>query len=112
MCCPFSLYRILRVDSVYIEVLGLGSVAEFFREIVKGTKILVQKVGAFILFVFLLGMIAGAFIISAQLSLLWFVAFALAIVVTWNDFGEGVAITLLLVILLIFMPTILPPITI
>ncbi len=90
------------------RVVKLGSVAEFFRGIVKGTKIIVQKVGAFILLVFFLGMLAGGWIISAQLSPLWFLAFAISIVVIWNDFGEGIAIFFLLLILFLFAPQILP----
>lgn len=86
----------------------MGTVAEFFRGIVKSTKILVQKVGAFILLVFLLGMIAGAYIVSAQLSILWFGAFGVAVVALWNDFGEGVTLTAVLLILLIFVPDVFP----
>lgn len=87
----------------------MGTVAEFFRSIVKSTKILVQKVGAFIMLIFVLGLIAGAYIVAAQLSVLWFFAFALVVVVLWNDFGEGIAILALLLILFIFVPQIFPP---
>ena len=86
----------------------MGSVADFFRGIVKGTKIIAQKVGAFILFVFLLGMLVGGFVIANQLSPLWFVAFGIAVLVTWNDFGEGVGITALLLILLFLRPDVFP----
>ena len=90
----------------------MGSVADFFRGIIKGTKIIVQKVGAFIMLIFVLGLIAGAYIVSAGLSPLWFAAFALVVIVLWNDFGEGIGILLLLLILFIFFPGIFPAISI
>lgn len=86
----------------------MGSVAEFFRGIVKSTKILAQKIGAFIMLVFVLGLVGGVYIASAGLSLLWIAAFALVVVVLWNDFGEGIGILLLLLIVFIFMPLLLP----
>ncbi len=88
----------------------MGSVAEFFRGIVKSTKVLAQKVGAFIAMIFLLGMIFGGFLIGGNFSKLWFVAFAAAIVVLWNDFGEGVGFVILLIILFFLFPDILPSI--
>lgn len=91
-------------------VLLMGSVAEFFRGIVKSTKVLAQKVGAFIVMVFLLGMIFGGFLITGNFSKLWFVAFGLAIVIFWNDFGEGVGYLVLLFILFFFFPDLLPTI--
>ncbi|MEK6970659.1 MAG: hypothetical protein AABW68_03100 [archaeon] len=90
----------------------MGTVAEFFRSLVKGTKILIQKVGAFIMLVFVLGLLAGIYIALANLSLLWVGAFATVVVVLWNDFGEGIGILLLLLILFIFVPQIFPVITI
>lgn len=90
----------------------MGTVAEFFRGIVKSTKILVQRAGAFIMLVFVLGLIAGAYIVAAQLSILWFFAFGLVVIVLWNDFGEGIGVLLLLLILFIFFPQIFPPIQI
>ncbi len=90
--------------------LYMGTVSEFFRGIIKGTKIIVQKVGAFIMLIFVLGLLAGAYIVSAQLSPLWFAAFALVVVVLWNDFGEGMMVLLLLLLLFIFFPQIFPPI--
>ena len=86
----------------------MGTVAEFFRSLVKSTKIFAQKVGAFILLVFFVGMLAGGYIIQANFSPLWFLAFGLSIVVTWNDFGEGVTIFFLFLLFFIFMPEILP----
>ncbi|MDP2666484.1 MAG: hypothetical protein Q8P05_03220 [Candidatus Diapherotrites archaeon] len=90
----------------------MGTVAEFFREIVKSTHVFFQKVGAFVLLVFVLGMLAGGYIIAASLSPLWFLAFAVTIVVMWNDFGEGVAIFALILILFLFVPELLPPFSI
>ncbi|MEK6902837.1 MAG: hypothetical protein AABX02_04605 [archaeon] len=90
----------------------MGSVAEWFRGVVKGTKIFVQKVGAFIMLIFVLGLIAGAYIVAAQLSILWFFAFGLVVVVLWNDFGEGIGVLLLLLVLFLFFPQIFPPIII
>ena len=87
----------------------MGTVAEFFRGIVKSTKILVQRAGAFIMLVFVLGLIAGGYIIAAQLSILWFLAFGLVVIILWNDFGEGIAILALLLILFIFVPQVFPP---
>lgn len=86
----------------------MGSVADFFRGIVKSTKVLVQKVGAFIMLVFVLGLLAGIYIAFAGLSLLWVAAFAVVVIVLWNDFGEGITILVLLLLLFIFMPWILP----
>lgn len=86
----------------------MGTVAEYFRGIVKQTKILAQKIGAFIFIVFLLGTLAGAYIIAADLSKLWFGLFGLSVVVLWNDFGEGVGIVLLLLIVFIFFPDLVP----
>lgn len=90
----------------------MGTVAEFFRGIVKSTKILVQKVGAFIFLVFVLGTLAGAYIIAADLSKLWFVAFGLVVITLWNDFGEGIGILLLVLFLFLFFPDLLPRIAI
>ncbi len=89
----------------------MGTVAEFFRGVVKGTKIFAQKVGSFLMLLFVLGLIAGAYIVHAGLSPLWFGAFGLVVVVLWNDFGEGIGILLLFLILFIFFPGILPPIS-
>lgn len=86
----------------------MGTVADFFRGIVKSTKIIAQKVGAFVMLVFVLGLVAGVYIAFAGLSLLWVAAFALVVVVLWNDFGEGIGILLLLLIVFIFMPYLLP----
>lgn len=93
-----------------VRVEKMGTVAEFFRGLVKSTKILAQKVGAFIMIVFVLGLIAGIYIAQANLSILWVAAFSLVVVVLWNDFGEGIGILLLLLILFIFFPQIFPPI--
>ncbi len=90
----------------------MGSVAEFFRGIVKSTKILAQKVGAFIVIVFLLGMIFGGYLITGNFSKLWFVAIGLAVVVFWNDFGEGVGFLILTFILFFMFPDLLPNIRI
>ena len=89
----------------------MGSVADFFRGIIKSTKIFVQKVGAFLMLIFVLGLIAGAYIIHAGLSPLWFGAFGLVIIVLWNDFGEGIGILLLFLILFLFFQAVLPPIS-
>jgi hypothetical protein len=86
----------------------MGSVADFFRGFIKSTKIIAQKVGAFVMLVFVLGIITGVYIAFAGLSLLWVAAFALVIVVLWNDFAEGIGILLLLLIVFIFMPYLLP----
>jgi hypothetical protein len=90
----------------------MGTVAEFFRGFIKSTKIIAQKVGAFVMIVFVLGLIAGLYIAQANLSILWVGAFALVVVVLWNDFGEGIGILLLLLLLFLFYPQIFPPITI
>ncbi len=90
----------------------MGSVAEFFRGIVKSTKIIAQKVGAFIVIIFLLGMIFGAYLIVGNFSKLWFFAIAAAVMVLWNDFGEGVGFLLLVFILFFFFPDLLPNIQI
>ena len=90
----------------------MGSVAEFFRGIVKSTKILAQKVGAFIVIVFLLGMIFGAYLITGNFSKLWFVAIAAAVLVFWNDFGEGVGFLILVFLAFFFFPDLLPNIRI
>lgn len=90
----------------------MGSVAEFFRGIVKSTKVLVQKVGAFIVIVFLLGMIFGASIIIGNYSKLWFGLIAAAVVVFWNDFGEGVGFLILVFLLFFMFPEVLPQIRI
>ncbi|MFH0970102.1 MAG: hypothetical protein V1776_01430 [Candidatus Diapherotrites archaeon] len=90
----------------------MGSVSEYFRRIVKSTKVLVAKVGAFILLVFFLGMIAGGLIFAWDYSLLWYPAFFLSIVIMWNDFGEGVVIFLLLLLLFLFAPWVFPSILI
>lgn len=86
----------------------MGTVADFFKGFVKSTKILAQKVGAFVMLVFVLGIVTGVYIAFAGLSILWVAAFALVIVVLWNDFGEGIGILLLLLIVFIFMPYLLP----
>lgn len=90
----------------------MGSVADFFRSFLKSTKIIAQKVGAFVMLVFFLGILTGVYIAFAGLSLLWVAAFGLVIVVFWNDFGEGVGIFLLLLIVFFFMPYLLPQIRI
>lgn len=90
----------------------MGTVAEFFRGIVKSTKILVQKVGAFLFMIFLLGTLAGAYIIAADLSKLWFAAFGIVVVVLWNDFGEGIGILLLILFVFLFFPDVLPRINV
>jgi hypothetical protein len=90
----------------------MGNVAELFRGFVKGTGIFFQKVGAFLLGIFVLGLLAGGYIVAFGLSALWFLAFLLAIVVMWNDFGEGIAIILLLIVLFVFFPDIFPPVVI
>ena len=86
----------------------MGTVADFFKGIVKSTKILAQKVGAFVMLVFVFGIITGVYIAFAGLSILWVAAFGLVVVVLWNDFGEGIGILLLLLIIFIFMPYLLP----
>ncbi len=88
----------------------MGSVAEFFRSIVKNTKVLVQKAGAFLMLIFLLGIITGIYIAFSNLSLLWVAAFGLVVVMLWNDFGEGVAMLVILILLFLFFPQIFPPI--
>lgn len=88
----------------------MGTVAEFFRSLVKSTKILVQKVGAFIMLIFVLGILAGVYIALGNLSALWIAAFALVVVILWNDFGEGITILVILLLLFLFYPQIFPPV--
>ncbi len=90
----------------------MGTVADFFKGFIKSTKIIAQKVGAFVMLVFFLGILTGVYIAFSGLSLLWVAAFGLVIVVFWNDFGEGVGIFLLLLIVFFFMPYLLPQIRI
>ncbi|MBM3282490.1 MAG: hypothetical protein FJY86_04095 [Candidatus Diapherotrites archaeon] len=90
----------------------MGTVADFFKGFIKSTKIIAQKVGAFVMLVFFLGVLMGTYIAFAGLSLLWVAAFGLVVVVFWNDFGEGVGILLLLLIVFFFMPYLLPQIRI
>ena len=88
----------------------MGTVADFFKGFIKSTKIIAQKVGAFVMLVFFLGILMGTYISFAGLSLLWVAAFGLVVVVFWNDFGEGVGILILLFLVFFFMPYLLPQI--
>ncbi len=88
----------------------MGTVADFFRGFVKSTKIIAQKVGAFVTLIFFLGILTGVYIAFSGLSLLWVAAFGLVVVVFWNDFGEGVGILLLLLLVFFFIPHLLPQI--
>ncbi|MEK6820793.1 MAG: hypothetical protein AABY11_00135 [archaeon] len=90
----------------------MGTVYDFFKSTVKSFKVIAAKTGAFVLLVFFLGMLLGGTILAWDLSLLWFVAFFLSIIITWNDFGEGMTIFFLLVLLFLMAPWVFPPISI
>ena len=86
----------------------MGIIFNFVRGIVKSIGFIAAKVGAAVLFVGILGMLFGVFVITSGINQLFLLGPILAAVVMWEDYGWGIMVLLGVLIAAFFFPGILP----
>lgn len=86
----------------------MGIIYNFIKGIVKGVAFIVAKVGASILFVGVLGMLFGVYVIISGINQLFLLGPIIAVAVMWEDFGWGFMVLLAVLIAAFFFPGILP----
>ncbi|MBI5884615.1 hypothetical protein HZB89_00790 [archaeon] len=82
----------------------MGHVNNFFQSTKKAIPLIAARIGAFLLFIFALGMFFGYFIaLKGPNEWFWLLGPVAAMIVTWQKLDEGYLLFFLLLLLAVFL---------